>query len=144
VLTIIVAFSSGAGIAGLTLAIALNEFDKARRYIIDIYETAPELSEIGAGIMMYPKTLHIMKEIGVSETLLPYFDHPPDEIPRTSPRCLIPSVHVRLNSRLYLSPSGAVFEVRKADHKPHGMKILDVIQNGMYNWTRFIRDLMSY
>lgn len=76
--------SSGAGIAGLTLAIALNEFDKERRYVIDIYETAPELSEIGAGIMMYPKTLHVMEEIGASETLIPCFDHLPDNVPRAS------------------------------------------------------------
>jgi len=79
--------SSGAGIAGLTLAIALNEFDKERRYIIDIYESAPELSEIGAGIMMYPKTLYVMEEIGVSETLIPCFDHPPDNIPRAFVVC---------------------------------------------------------
>ncbi|KAF5349921.1 hypothetical protein D9756_009180 [Leucocoprinus leucothites] len=96
----------GAGIAGLVLAIGLNEFDKDRRYVIDIYENAPELSEIGAGIMMYPKTLHILEEIGVAETLIPCFDHPPDEIPRV------------------------IFEARKADHKPHGKKIMDIIQNG--------------
>lgn len=96
----------GAGIAGLTLAIALNEFDKERRYVIDIYETAPELSEIGAGIMMYPKTLHVMEEIGASETLIPCFDHLPDNVPRV------------------------VFEARKADHKPHGKKIIDVKYNG--------------
>jgi salicylate hydroxylase len=81
VLTAVV-YSSGTGIAGLTLAIAINEFDKEGRYVINMYEATPELSEIGAGIMTFPKTLHIMKEIGVSETLLPYFDHPPDENPR--------------------------------------------------------------
>ncbi|KXN86474.1 Salicylate hydroxylase [Leucoagaricus sp. SymC.cos] len=97
---------SGAGIAGLTLAIGLNAFDKERRYVIDMYECTPELSEIGAGIMMYPKTLHILEDIGVSETLIPCFDHPPDLIPRT------------------------IFSARKVDHKPHGKHVLNVTQNG--------------
>lgn len=68
----------GAGIAGLTLAVALNAFDADRKFAIDIYEAAPELSEIGAGINIWPRTWQILKQIGLGSTLIPLFDHYPD------------------------------------------------------------------
>lgn len=75
-------FDRGAGIVGLTLAVALNEFDKDRKFAIDIYEATPELSEIGAGINVWPRTWQILKQFGLEETLTPLFDHPPDLEPR--------------------------------------------------------------
>ncbi|KAJ3567136.1 hypothetical protein NP233_g6562 [Leucocoprinus birnbaumii] len=51
----------GAGIVGLTLAVALNAFDSERKIIVDLYESAPELSEIGAGINIWPRTWEILK-----------------------------------------------------------------------------------
>lgn len=73
---------SGAGIVGLTLAIALNAFDKERKLAIDIYENASELAEIGAGINVWPRTLAIFKQIGVEDALIPLLDHIPDLEPR--------------------------------------------------------------
>lgn len=75
-------FFRGAGIVGLTLAIALNALDKERKIAIDIYEAAPELGEIGAGINVWPRTLEIFRQIGLKEALIPLFDHPPDLEPR--------------------------------------------------------------
>lgn len=69
---------------GLTLAIALNAFDKERKLAIDIYEAAPELGEIGAGINVWPRTLAIFKQIGLEDALIPLLDHIPDLEPRTS------------------------------------------------------------
>jgi salicylate hydroxylase len=76
-------FCRGAGIAGLTLAVALNAFDKDRKIVIDLYESASELSEIGAGINMWYRTWQVLKEIGAGDTLIPFFDHYPDLVPRT-------------------------------------------------------------
>jgi salicylate hydroxylase len=64
--------------------VALNALDKDRKYSIDLYETAPELSEIGAGIHIWPNTLKILREIGLEQTLIPSFDHHPDLEPRMS------------------------------------------------------------
>lgn len=69
---------------GLTLAIALNAFDKEQRLAIDIYESATELGEIGAGINVWPRTLAIFKQIGIEDVLVPLLDHIPDLEPRTS------------------------------------------------------------
>ena len=41
---------AGGGIAGLTAAIALAE----RGFDVDVFERAPELGEIGAGIQLSP------------------------------------------------------------------------------------------
>ncbi|KAF9449145.1 4-aminobenzoate hydroxylase [Macrolepiota fuliginosa MF-IS2] len=95
----------GAGIVGLTLAVTLNALDKEGKIAIDIYEAAPELSEIGAGINVWPRTLQILKQIGLEEMLIPLFDHQPDLEPRI------------------------IFGVRKGDQK-EGYKIYDVMNNG--------------
>lgn len=80
-LTHIPCFDRGAGIVGVTLAVALNTLDKDHKIAIDIYEAAPELGEIGAGINVWPRTWELFKKIGL-EDLVPFFDHHPDLEPR--------------------------------------------------------------
>ncbi len=79
----IICFGRGAGIVGTTLAVALNALDKDQKITIDIYEAAPELGEIGAGINVWPRTWELFKKIGLGDTLVPLFDHHPDLEPRT-------------------------------------------------------------
>ncbi|KAF9449148.1 4-aminobenzoate hydroxylase [Macrolepiota fuliginosa MF-IS2] len=95
----------GAGIAGLTLAVALNALDKDHKITIDLYEAAPELSEIGAGLNVWYRTWQVFRNIGLGDALIPLFDHYPDLKPRV------------------------VFEVRKADQK-NGFKIVDIMKDG--------------
>ncbi|KAF7760115.1 hypothetical protein Agabi119p4_10791 [Agaricus bisporus var. burnettii] len=95
----------GAGIVGLAFAVALNALDKERRFVIDVYEAAAEIAEIGAGINVWPLTLNIFKEMGVYETLIPYFDHYPDLEPRV------------------------IFGLRKADEKK-GFHVHDIMNDG--------------
>lgn len=55
----------GAGVAGLTTALSL-----ARRGIAsDIFEQAPELTEVGAGLQVSPNASRILAELGVLELL---------------------------------------------------------------------------
>jgi salicylate hydroxylase len=55
----------GAGVAGLTAALAL-----ARRGISsEIFEQAPELTEVGAGLQISPNASRILAEVGVLEHL---------------------------------------------------------------------------
>ncbi len=49
-----------------------------------MYEAAPQLGEIGAGINVWPKTWEIFKQLGLEEVLVPFFDHEPDLEPRTN------------------------------------------------------------
>ena len=58
---------SGGGIGGLTLASVLAKFSKDIQ--IDIYESASEFSEIGAGITVWRRTWRIMEMIGLNEGL---------------------------------------------------------------------------
>src|SRR5690606_7397705 len=63
---------AGAGIAGLTMAIAL-----ARRGIpTRIYEQAPVLEAFGAGLQISPNATHILSELGVLDRLRPYAVQP--------------------------------------------------------------------
>lgn len=109
---------------GLTFAVALNALDEERKIVIDLYEAAPELTEIGAGINVWPRSWQILKQIGLEEALIPLFDHYPD-LERRKASVLIPVITEA--DRTFLS--GIIFGVRKADQK-NGFKIHDVTNNG--------------
>lgn len=56
----------GAGIAGLTAAIALAK----RGYRSVVFEQAPELSEVGAGVSVSPNAGRVLVDLGLSNQLL--------------------------------------------------------------------------
>ncbi|HWK64980.1 MAG TPA: FAD-dependent monooxygenase [Rhizobiaceae bacterium] len=58
---------AGAGIAGLTAALALA----AEGFAVDIYERAPRLEEAGAGLQLSPNATRILAALGVLDKLLP-------------------------------------------------------------------------
>ena len=55
----------GAGIGGLTAAIALRRID------IDavVLEQAPELREVGAGISLWPNAINAFRRLGIGEAV---------------------------------------------------------------------------
>ena len=53
----------GAGIGGLTAAIAL----KRRGWDVAVYERAPELREVGAGITLWTNAVKVLRKLGVGE-----------------------------------------------------------------------------
>lgn len=63
---------SGAGIAGLTLAIALARRGVASR----LYEQAAQLEAFGAGLQLSPNAAHILLELGVLSHLRPHAVQP--------------------------------------------------------------------
>lgn len=58
---------AGAGIAGLTAALAFSE----RGYLVRLFEQAAQLEEAGAGIQLSPNATRILRQLGVLERLLP-------------------------------------------------------------------------
>ena len=56
----------GAGIGGLTLALSLLKSG----YYVDIYEQAPELLELGAGVQIAPNGTRILRHLGLEDALL--------------------------------------------------------------------------
>jgi salicylate hydroxylase len=58
---------AGAGIAGLTAAIAFAR----RGFSVQIYEQAPELEEAGAGLQLSPNATRLLDSLGVLEFLRP-------------------------------------------------------------------------
>lgn len=63
---------AGAGIAGLTAAIAFA----TRGFSVRICEQAPQLEAFGAGLQLSPNATHILRELGVLPELLPYAVQP--------------------------------------------------------------------
>jgi len=63
---------AGAGIAGLTAAIAFARHG----FSVQIYEQAPQLEAFGAGLQLSPNATHILRELGVLPDLLPYAVRP--------------------------------------------------------------------
>ncbi len=55
----------GAGIGGLTAAVALRQAG----FHVDVYEQAPELTEVGGGINMGPNAARILYRLGLGEAL---------------------------------------------------------------------------
>ncbi|WAJ30753.1 FAD-dependent monooxygenase [Antarcticirhabdus aurantiaca] len=56
---------TGAGIAGLTAAIALARFG----FAVDIYERAEALAEVGAGLQLSPNALRVLDRLGLLDAL---------------------------------------------------------------------------
>jgi salicylate hydroxylase len=56
---------AGGGIAGLTAALALLQRD----YDVDVYEQAPELREIGAGVQIAPNGSRVLLDLELGERL---------------------------------------------------------------------------
>jgi salicylate hydroxylase len=55
----------GGGIGGLTAAVALRQAG----FEVDVYEQAPELTEIGGGINMAPNATRVLRRLGLAEGL---------------------------------------------------------------------------
>ncbi|MEO5755475.1 MAG: FAD-dependent monooxygenase, partial [Mesorhizobium sp.] len=60
-------FIAGAGVAGLTAAIAFAE----RGYVVNVFEQAQHLEAAGAGIQLSPNATRILRQLGVLDHLLP-------------------------------------------------------------------------
>jgi len=58
----------GGGIGGLTLAVSLHKLCGSRVQV-DIYEAAQTLTEVGAGIGLWPRVWEIMEALGLSTDL---------------------------------------------------------------------------
>jgi salicylate hydroxylase len=66
----------GGGIGGLTAALALRQAG----FEVDVYEQAPELTQIGGGINMGPNAVRILRRLGLAagldrEGVRPLFTH---------------------------------------------------------------------
>ncbi len=55
----------GGGIGGLTAAVALRQAG----FEVDLYEQAPELTEVGGGINMAPNATRVLRRLGLAERL---------------------------------------------------------------------------
>ena len=55
----------GGGIGGLTAAVALREVG----FEVDVYEQAPELTEVGGGINMAPNATRVLRRLGLAKGL---------------------------------------------------------------------------
>lgn len=58
---------AGAGVAGLTAAIAFAE----RGYCVQVFEQAQRLEAVGAGLQLSPNATRILRQLGVLDRLLP-------------------------------------------------------------------------
>ncbi|KAJ6513511.1 hypothetical protein DFH09DRAFT_1197196 [Mycena vulgaris] len=68
----------GAGIGGLTLALALSQYPDIE---VEVYEAATTLAEVGAGIGIFPRPWKIIKLLGLERDLLETCEQKPGEGP---------------------------------------------------------------
>ncbi|KAI9069026.1 FAD/NAD(P)-binding domain-containing protein [Trametes sanguinea] len=71
----------GGGIAGLTLAVTLGRYaeDGDAPIEVHIYENGPEITTVGAGISVWPRTWDVMHRLGLYEQLAEQSVQPPGE-----------------------------------------------------------------
>ena len=67
---------SGGGIGGLCLAVAL-----APHAHVDVYEAAGQFREIGAGVMIWARTWHILARMGLADAFACIAHAPPTGAP---------------------------------------------------------------
>ena len=58
-------FIAGAGIGGLTAAIALSR----RARPVTVLEAAPALDPIGSGLQLSPNALHVLRDLGLEDCI---------------------------------------------------------------------------
>ena len=58
---------SGAGIGGLVAALALQQ----RGFTVEVYEQAPELLELGAGVQISANGTRVLQALGLGPALAP-------------------------------------------------------------------------
>lgn len=78
-------FYRGGGIGGLTLAVALSSMGLEDLVQVDIYESAPQLTQIGAGITLWPRAWNILEKLGLDAALVGQLS-PGQHIPDGKPR----------------------------------------------------------
>ncbi|KIK66775.1 hypothetical protein GYMLUDRAFT_239006 [Collybiopsis luxurians FD-317 M1] len=66
----------GGGIGGLTFSVALKG---CRNIEVNLYEQAHQISEIGAGIVMWHRTWEILKSLGLDKELVVQLEEEPSE-----------------------------------------------------------------
>ncbi|KAF9445791.1 salicylate hydroxylase [Macrolepiota fuliginosa MF-IS2] len=59
----------GGGIGGLTLAAAIGQLDHGHDIEIHLYEAAPKLGEIGAGLTIFNRTWELLATLGCREAI---------------------------------------------------------------------------
>ncbi|KIK60437.1 hypothetical protein GYMLUDRAFT_73887 [Collybiopsis luxurians FD-317 M1] len=64
----------GAGIGGLSCAVALKHCTNVD---VDLYEQAAQITEIGAGVAVWPRTWEILKSMGLEDDLSCLLKEPP-------------------------------------------------------------------
>jgi salicylate hydroxylase len=60
---------SGGGIGGLSLAIVLKQYGGSKHLAIDLYESEPRFTEIGAGITAWLRTRFLFNALGMGKAL---------------------------------------------------------------------------
>lgn len=116
-------YHSGAGIGGLTFAVALNALSQHDNVEVDIYESTAVISEVGAGITLWPRVWKMVQAIDLDTSLLRFAPRAPDDTERKYHLPLIFPL-VTNGERL-----GLVFQMRKADQK-EGVFIHDLTMQG--------------
>lgn len=78
---IFVSLYSGGGLGGLIAARAISEFVGLDKVELDVYEATTKMTEIGAGIVIWPRTWELLKRIGLEERLTKLLPAPPTSDP---------------------------------------------------------------
>ncbi|KAF8966624.1 FAD/NAD(P)-binding domain-containing protein [Flammula alnicola] len=110
----------GGGIGGLTLAVAISRLNIDKFIQVDIYEAAAKLTQVGAGISLWPRGWEILKDLGLDDDLAPHI-------------ILVRRFRRKIVHQVRLS---FVITVRKSDHK-EDVYITDLIfPGGMLSFHR--------
>ncbi len=72
------------------LASCIAKMDKQKKIELDIYEAAEELTEIGAGINIWPRAIEMLTEIGLEADILKLYER------ANVDRCTCPLADVRV------------------------------------------------
>jgi salicylate hydroxylase len=103
------------------LTAALQHMDKDKKLQVQVYEAAPLLAEIGAGINLWLRSWEILRAIDLEETFVKMMDEAPTDEDRE-----LPAGRRDAGADMI---TGLVFQLRKSD-QAEGVHLSDLKMKG--------------
>lgn len=126
---------SGGGIGGLCLAVSLS---RHAHLDVNLYESAGQFKEIGAGVMIWARTWRILEKMG----LAPEFSkiaHAPPTGAQGQTRCYLRCERIHFTLRL---PQGIGFDYRRSDQPSEGFRF-KLVEMPCKSWRRQLCNLFK-
>lgn len=118
------------------MAVAITRLNLADKIQVDIYEAAAKLTQVGAGITLWPRGWEIIRDLDLEDGLAEHVS-PPQEIPKDNlPSMLIGAIISVTACLTRILTLGIGFVYRKSDHSENAFMCDLIFRGGSLSFHR--------